>query len=494
MTSWPPQPVIYEVNTWVWLAALSAGLGRHVDLGTVPDATWDELVLPGIDAVWLMGVWERSPRGAEIALAHPGVDAEHRTTLADFTAGDVIGSAYCIRSYTVDPRLGGDGGLAIARRALAERGARLIVDYVPNHVALDHPWVTERPELFVRGDRDDAENRPREFVTVDGTVVALGRDPYFEPWQDVCQLNAFSPALRAQTAATLADIANRADGVRCDMAMLMLNDVFARTWGHRVGAPPPVDFWPDVIAQVRSDLPDLLFVAEVYWDLESVLLQQGFDYCYDKLLHDRLVIRDVAGLRAHLDADVTYQSRLVRFMENHDEPRAASALAPEIWRAAAVAVYTLPGALLLYEGQPEGRAARPPVALGRRPDEAADTALHDFYGRLLTYLARSGLRTGRWSTVELRGWPDNATADQLLAWWWTATDQHHLVVVNLSTITASGRVTVPPEFAAHSLTLIDPLNDDYYWRDATALVDGLFVQLKPGEFHLWRVTALPAPE
>ena len=133
---------------------------------------------------------------------------------------------------------GGPAGLAAARAALAARGIRLLLDYVPNHVAPDHPWVTSRPELFIQGDEHDLEADPAGWVAAGGRVLAHGRDPYFPPWPDVVQLDASSPALRAATAETLAGIAGQCDGIRCDMAMLMINDVFARTWGGRAGPAP----------------------------------------------------------------------------------------------------------------------------------------------------------------------------------------------------------------------------------------------------------------
>src|SRR4029079_14671348 len=108
-------------------------------------------------------------------------------------------------------------------------------------------------------------------------------------------------------------IATQCDGVRCDMAMLMLNDVFARMWGERAGARPGDEDGPSTIAAVKADHPDFVFMAEAYWDLEYALQQQGFDYCYDKRLYDRLIHEDAGDVHGHLTADSAYQERLVRF-------------------------------------------------------------------------------------------------------------------------------------------------------------------------------------
>jgi hypothetical protein len=107
-----------------------------------------------------MGVWERSPAGVAIANKNKGLLDDFRRALPDFEAEDNVGSPYCIRSYVVDKHLGGPKGLATARRQLAKRGMKLLLDFVPNHVAPDHPWVTEHPECFVGGNADDARNDP----------------------------------------------------------------------------------------------------------------------------------------------------------------------------------------------------------------------------------------------------------------------------------------------------------------------------------------------
>ena len=186
-------PVVYEINTWAWLAAVGAREGVRVDLGNVPDRYWDELADRGPDAVWLMGVWQRSPAGVAVALSNADLVASFRAALPDWRPSDVVGSPYCIQNYVVDDHLGGPRGLAAARQALAARGIGLILDFVPNHVAPDHPWTASTPEIFVGGTDEQLDNDPASFVRVAGRVLARGRDPYFPAWPDVVQLNAFAP-------------------------------------------------------------------------------------------------------------------------------------------------------------------------------------------------------------------------------------------------------------------------------------------------------------
>ncbi len=317
-----------------------------------------------------MGVWQRSPAGLAIARGNPELMSSFRSALPDLHADDVIGSPYCVRGYELEPRFGDPQALATARDELAARGLGLILDYVPNHVAPDHPWTTEHPDYFIRERR-----RPS---------LANGKDPYFAPWPDVVQLNAFSPGLRTQVIDTLISIAAQCDGVRCDMAMLMDNAVFARTWGERAGDPPAEDYWPAIIAAVHATQPAFVFIAEAYWDMEWTLQQQGFDYCYDKRLYDRLVERARAvGARSPAGG-----GRLPGAAPAlHREPRRAArrrhvhARAPA--RAAAVAMSTLQGARMYHAGQLEGLHTHIPVFLARGPEQPAD----DSAARVLRHAA-----------------------------------------------------------------------------------------------------------
>jgi len=482
---WGFDPVIYELNTAAWLHDVGGRVGHPVTLADVPDDEWDRVTPRGVDAVWLMGVWRRSAEGVRLALDSPSHLAGFHAALPDFMPDDVIGSAYSIAGYTPDARFGGKSGLVAARRALLERGMRLIVDFVPNHVAPDHPWLTSHPEYFVRGDADDLARAPTDFLAVGDAIIARGRDPYFPPWPDVAQLNAFAPGLRQAAIDTLVEIGHVADGVRCDMAMLMLNDVFTRTWGDRVGLPPASEFWVDVISAVRHVHPQMLFIAEVYWDLEWQLQQLGFDYCYDKRLYDRMIHDGADEVRGHLHADLEYQQRLVRFVENHDEPRAAVEFAPAKRRAAAVTIATLPGATLWHEGQFEGWSVHVPVLLDRRPLESDDAELRAFHLRLIE--EAHAIRGGSWSLGEATGWADDPSCSQLLVWWWRDGDQRALVVVNDADTTAAARVHIPwDDVAGRSWQLDDRLNGASYLRDGDDMAaSGLFIGLAGFASHVF---------
>ncbi len=271
----PARPSIYEINTAVWLEHLGRDRGRPLRLSEVPGAEWDALAALRIDAVWLMGVWQRSPAGLRIALADQELDASNRAALPDLRREDVIGSPYCVRDYVVDERFGGPDALATARAQLATRGVGLILDYVPNHVAPDHPWCRERQECLLAGNEQELAAHPEAFMRTTAGIVARGRDPYFAPWPDVVQLNAFSAGLRDAVTEVLVSIGRQCDGLRCDMAMLMTNEIFARTWGQRGGTAPTADYWPELIGRVKDVHADLLFIAEAYWDTNGRSSNRG---------------------------------------------------------------------------------------------------------------------------------------------------------------------------------------------------------------------------
>ncbi len=460
---WPQHPLIYEINTWTWLNDLSRRYNRIVNLSSVPPAEYDKIARRGFDAVWLMGVWERSPAGIAIARHHDGIMSDLRKTLPDFTDHDLVGSPYCIRRYRAESNLGGAEGLRIARSELARRGIRLILDFVPNHVAPDHPWTWEHPEYFIRG-------------------------PVPEP-PDIIQLDLFNRDLREALTETLREIAAQCDGVRCDMAMLVTNEVFAKTWGAKASAKPEEEVWQQLVPAARAVHSEFLFVAEVYWDMEWEMMNLGMDFCYDKRLYDRLVAGNPEGVNEHLSADPDYQSRLVRFLENHDESRAAGFQPAERHMALAIASLTLPGARLVHQGQLDGKKVRIPVFLGRGPIEDSNPDMTKFYEKLLEYLRSEAIRSGNWSLCRVSGWVDNLSWLHLLAWEWIGEHERLMIVINLSDKPAQGHIHSPTPFkSSKTYSLFDALSGVLYTRDGGEMNEpGLFAGLQPWGVHAFSI-------
>jgi len=485
MKSWPKNPVIYEINTRVWLQELSQRYNEQITLAKVPGDVWDSIADLGVDVIWLMGVWERSPVGTDIANQNTGILEDFHQALPDYKPEDNVGSPYCIRQYIIDKYMGGPEGLAIARQELSMREIRLILDFVPNHVAPDHPWIVQHSEYFIQGTADDNKDDPASFLETGGKVFARGKDPFFPAWPDVIQLNAFHHDLREAMVEILKGIAGQCDGVRCDMVMLLVNSVFERTWSWRAGERPDSEYWIEVISAVRKEYPEFMFMAEVYWDMEWELQQQGFNYCYDKRLYDRLVNDSAEDIYLHLCADIGYQQKLVRFIENHDEPRACAAFPSRRESAAAIIMGTIPGARLFHEGQFEGRHVKLPVFLGRRPDEPADTYIQAFYRTLLKSISQEVIRNGHWQLMDRNGWPDNQSWHNILAWGWDGFGEYNLVVVNYSDSNAQALIKLPWEdLKGKTWQIRDLFTGTIYDRNGDEMINnGLYVDLPPWGFH-----------
>ena len=141
-----------------------------------------------------------------------------------------------------------------AGQRLRARGLRLMLDFVPNHMGPDHPWVEDHPDYFIAGTELDLSRAPKNYTWVKrkkgDLLLALGRDPYFPGWPDTLQLDYSNPAMQEAMIGELLRVAEQCDGVRCDMAMLVLPEVFERTWDRP--APP---FWPQVTRRVRERVP-----------------------------------------------------------------------------------------------------------------------------------------------------------------------------------------------------------------------------------------------
>jgi glycosidase len=400
-------PSLYQVNTRVWLTSLSETLGRPAGLDDIPDEELDRLAELGFDWVWFLSVWQTGAAGQRISRENPDWQKEFRDTLPDLRDQDIGGSGFAITAYTVSAALGGDEALARLRQRLAKRGLKLMLDFVPNHMALDHPWVEDHPEYFVAGTEDLSVQEPQNYIRVKGKggdlILAHGRDPYFPGWPDTLQLDYSKPTTQEAMIGELEKIAGQCDGVRCDMAMLILPFVFEQTWGRKA-AP----FWPLAIQRVGKQVPDFCFMAEVYWDLEWTLQQQGFNYTYDKRLYDRLRDGSARPVREHLHATLDYQVKLARFLENHDEPRASATFEPHIHRAAAVISYSVPGLRFFHQGQFEGRKKRISPHLVRAPEESQDKEIREFYDYLLAVLRMPILKSGEWQWLTCQpAWQEN---------------------------------------------------------------------------------------
>jgi glycosidase len=475
-------PLLFQVNTRVNLKDAERTLGRKTTLDDFPEAELTRYSDAGFNWIWMLSVWQTGAIGREISRKNPEWRTEFKQTLPDLKEEDIPGSGFAITGYDVHEDLGGDAALARLRSRLKSRGMKLLLDFVPNHSAIDHPWVESHPEYYIEGNDELLATQPANYIRLKtkkgSSIFAYGRDPYFAGWPDTLQLNYGNADLQEAMIQELLRIADRCDGVRCDMAMLVLPDVFERTWQR-----PSAAFWSNAIGRVKERHPGFLFVAEAYWDLEWRLQQEGFDYTYDKTLYDRLREGSATHVREHFYAQWGYQVRSARFLENHDEPRAASVFPHKQHEAAAVITFLSPGLRFFHLGQLKGKQHRISPHLGRGPDEPVDGYLESFYKKLLTILRQNIFHMGNWQLLEV-GYAGTGHQNFIGFGWSGQDNERALVVVNYSPHQSQCMMRIPyAEMAGNSWILVDQFTGTRYLRDGNDLVThGLYLD-EPG----WKI-------
>jgi hypothetical protein len=489
----PRYPTLFQINTRIRLSELSGILGRPATLDDITEAELDELACNGFNLIWFLGIWQTGEAGRRMSASDPQLRMEYHRVLPDFQESDICGSCFAIYDYHVHTDFGGDNALARLRERLRQRGLRLILDFVPNHLAPDHPWVEQHPDFFVSGSEEQLTSQPKNYCCIqvagETRFFAYGRDPYFDGWSDTLQLNYANPAMQDSLLSELQRIASQCDGVRCDMAMLVLPEIFNRTWG--VSADP---FWPRATQKVHTDFPGFIFLAEVYWDLEWKLQQQGFDYTYDKRLYDRLEQGAAPPVREHLLAGLDFQDHLARFLENHDEPRVAATFSPEVHRAAAVITYFSPGMRFFHQGQRQGKKIHIPVQLRRGPVEAIDTSIVAFYDGLISCLNDPTFRDGQWHSLDAQpAWKGNGSNAAFIASSWTGPGNLlRLVVVNYSPHQSQCYIKILwGDLSGRNWRFSDRLSHAVYDRNGDDLsTQGLYLDMPAWGYHIFDVLLL----
>jgi glycosidase len=346
----------------------------------------------GFNAIWLMGAW----------LIGPGSKAMSRVLSTEFE-----GSPFAISDYEFSPEMGGRAAYLDLLRRARGTGLRVMLDFIPNHMGLDCPWIGEDATQFIRSDPALRKQDPADYyLHSTGEVIAHGKDPYFPPWFDTAQLDYSSENLRRRQIANLKRISQDADGVRCDMAMLVLRDYFRGRWYP--SAPEgwfdgkmPREFWEEAITEIKLAFPEFIFLAEAYWGKEPELQRLGFDLTYEKSLYDALVARNAGWVKELLSRPVDQLRRSLFFIENHDEPRAASVFETEENLAAMAMLLTLPGSVLVHQGQAEGFRQRLPIQLaGKTSTEEPNRRLQEEYAALLRCTADALFDSGEFSLLE----------------------------------------------------------------------------------------------
>ncbi len=475
---------VYELNARTWRAERTRELGRPTTLDDLSFAVLDHLVESGFTWLYLFGVWRTGPLARDLARTDEALIRHAQGLLPDFTPDDLCASPVAVAAYQVAPELGGDEALERLRDRARASGLSLMLDFIPNHVGLDHPWAKEHPEYLIQADEQALATDPAAHVRLHGRIFAHGRDPFFAPWRDTLQIDYSNPAAQDAVIREANLIAARCDGLRCEEAMLLLPEVFQGTWG-RTMAP----FWRRCLDAVRSEHPGTLFLAEVYWNREWDLQQAGFDFTYDKILYDRLLTDDAESIRGHLRATMDFQYHCVRFLENDDEQRAAAKFASiDHHRGALFITGMVPGVLLCHHGQEDGRRIHCPQRLVRRPPEEGSEFHRSAYRELLQLLSEPARHDGRWQLLE----PRDDAGRPLIACLWSLAGYHSLLlIVNASWHNADGAIDAGP-LAQHDCQVQDFLagGPTSTWTSDDLSRHGVRVALPPWGARVFRLMAL----
>ena len=483
-------PKLYEINTRVWIKQFEKG----TTLSKIPPSVFDNLSEIGIDILWPLGIWQTSPRLIEQCCFSPELTFAYSKSLKDWKKEDVIGSPFAIDDYDVNPVLGNLEELKALHDTLNKKGIKLILDFVPNHFSAASRLIKTNPGIFLPADDELFVKDPYTFFKTydcNNRVFCHGRDPLFPAWTDTIQVNYFSPEAREFMINRLLMLTEVCDGVRCDMAMLQLNNVFQNTWIGVLSrcnlGKPGEEFWKIAIESVKHKRPDFIFVAEAYWNLEWELQQLGFDFTYDKKLTDRLSSGKIQSVKGHLNADKEFQNKSVRFLENHDESRAIIKLGRKQSLAAAVLISTIRGMKLYYDGQFEGKKIKLPVQLGREPEEKVSEPVKEFYLKLLSITKSEIFRSGECKMLEPSpAAPDNYSCENLLAWQWKLGNESRLVIINYSEVISQCRLKFDASKSWGEIKLTDLLNNIKYTRSVDEISTiGLFVELENFHCHVF---------
>ncbi|MBE2278917.1 MAG: glycosidase [Ignavibacteriaceae bacterium] len=483
---------IYEVNTRVWLRKFDKP-GFKAKIVDVPEQYWIDLKSKSIDYVWLYGVWQNCEKVIKETCFEPSLIQQYSTALKDWKKSDVAGSPNAVYSYTLNSKLGNQEDLIELKKKLNSFGLKLILDFFPNYYCVETPLLKEKPGIFLNCDKDYYENDPFSYFKPfpDSEVYFVhSRDPFFPPWRDTAQVNIFSEEAREHLTNELLSIAPLCDGIRCDMAILSLNTVFSNTWQGLIsnGEKKNItqEFWSIALNKLKENFPDVITIAESYWNQEQYLQLLGFDFTYDKTLFDKIRANTVTEIKSHLHSDISFQNRLVRFLEKHDEERSVHLLGVEKSMIASLITYTLPGIKLFYDGQFEGKKVKLPLQLIREPEENENSKIKEFYDKLIICCKERVIKNGEWELLEpIKSGNGDESYREMLSWKWSLGSEVRLIIANLSSKTSTCRIKLNVYSSDEGVLFRDLMNDKIYIRSGTELREkGLFVELAPYKFHL----------
>jgi glycosidase len=399
---WMPSVVLIAKNAYVWLDQLSKRYQRQLKrLDEIPDKELDQFAQNGINGLWLIGLWERSPASKRIKQMRGKPDAE--------------ASAYSIFNYQIASDLGGEEAYENLRDRAWKRGIRLASDMVPNHMGIDSKWVIEHPNRFISLDYSPFPtytfNGPNlswdervgifledhyydssdaavvfkrvDYHTGDSRYIYHGNDGTSMPWNDTAQLNYLLPEVRDSIIEEILSVARRFPIIRFDAAMTLAKKHYQRLWFPQPGSggaiptrsdhglsksefdvSMPKEFWREVVDTIAREAPDTLLLAEAFWLMEGYFVRtlgmhRVYNSAFMNMLRDeknqdyRLVIKNT------LEFDPEILKRYVNFMSNPDEETAVAQFGKgDKYFGICIMMATMPGLPMFGHGQIEGFAEK----------------------------------------------------------------------------------------------------------------------------------------
>ena len=450
------QKVLYLINTRLWINELSEKYNRQITISSIPENEWKDK-LEQYDVFWFMGIYKPSEAGLNNAKKYTD---QYRYALPNINPEtDVAASPFAIPDYSPNPIIAKDWKeWDKVMEKLHKKDKRVYIDFVGNHTAIDHPWAKTHPEYFIQGSETQYKNNPNFYVEVENNqgekfYLAHGKDPNYPEWSDTLQLNYARADVRKLMEKQLLDLVDHADGVRCDMAMLLNSSTFLRTWGWCLSDEEKNylrqnEFWKEVIPKVKEKAKKLNkkfeFMAEAYWEKEE--LGENFDYIYCDEFYKN-VCKTAHGERSEiLKNHISYLAEMpktrklykdVIYIENHDEERAIKTMGKDFSKAAIVAAGLIPETMLMInQGQEVGRIIRPPMQINRFPKEYQDIDLKDYYQSVIDLKKTRLFNEGNWEIVD-------ANCPEILAQKVTSPNNEMAAIVytNLSHNRAYGKLT-----------------------------------------------------